>query len=405
MDYATSHIFFTTSLGIFTVALFVLSLVDRRVVGARWLAASTLADFFKTMLQGLNGHLPRFITVCVANEINVLVFVLMFLGLHWFVERKPFREWWWAVPIVCAMAIYPWMFLARLRLWSFAAISLPVIGLCAAAVQMLLRQKNERFVLAARLTAALLMIHIGMLLFRVSLSMKGLSASSSTRPWADPNWMYSMLLIMLVCFCVLLMYVLFTVIEMQSHIEHAAGADALTGAVNRRALGKYASREMEESERLGTSLAIMQIDLDHFKSINDTYGHPAGDAVLCAFVDLARDHLRSCDVIARTGGEEFVLLLPNMNAAEAAQVADRLRHSFEQMRVHYDGRMIVATASFGVTERQRGESLAMMMKRADALLYRAKSEGRNRVVLEDAALPKRPVLVEMPQQRVDGKSA
>jgi len=149
----------------------------------------------------------------------------------------------------------------------------------------------------------------------------------------------------------------------------------------------------------------MQIDLDHFKSINDTYGHPAGDAVLCAFVDLARDHLRSCDVIARTGGEEFVLLLPNMNAAEAAQVADRLRHSFEQMRVHYDGRMIVATASFGVTERQRGESLAMMMKRADALLYRAKSEGRNRVVLEDAALPKRPVLVEMPQQRVDGKSA
>jgi len=73
--------------------------------------------------------------------------------------------------------------------------------------------------------------------------------------------------------------------------------------------------------------------------------------------------------------------------------------------VHYDGRMIVATASFGVTERQRGESLAMMMKRADALLYRAKSEGRNRVVLEDAALPKRPVLVEMPQQRVDGKSA
>jgi diguanylate cyclase len=105
-------------------------------------------------------------------------------------------------------------------------------------------------------------------------------------------------------------------------------------------------------------------------------------------------------VIARTGGEEFALLLPNMNAAEAAQVADRLRHSFEQMRVHYDGRMIVATASFGVTERQRGESLAMMMKRADALLYRAKAEGRNRVVADDVSVRK-PVLVDMGQRRSD----
>jgi len=403
MDYTTSHIFFTTSLGIFTVALFVLSLVDRRVVGARWLAGSTFVDFLKTTLQGLNGHLPRFVTVCIANEINVLVFVLMFLGLHWFVVRKPFREWWWSIPLACVMAIYPWMFLARLRLWSFALISLPVIVLCAAAIVMLLRQKNERFFVAARLTAALLVIHIGMLLFRVGLSMKGLSASSSTRPWADPEWMYSMLLIMLVCFCVLLMYVLFTVIEMQSHIEHAAGVDALTGALNRRALGKYASRELEETEQIGASLAIVQIDLDHFKAINDTYGHGAGDAVLCAFVDLAREHLRSCDVIARTGGEEFVLLLPNTNAAEAARIAEGLRHSFEQMRVHYDGKMIVATASFGATERQHGESLTTMMKRADALLYRAKSEGRNRVVADDVA--RKPVLVDIGQQRRSDRSA
>jgi diguanylate cyclase (GGDEF)-like protein len=125
--------------------------------------------------------------------------------------------------------------------------------------------------------------------------------------------------------------------------------------------------------------------------------------VLCAFVDLAREHLRSCDVIARTGGEEFVLLLPNMNAAEAARVAEGLRHSFEQMRVHYDGKMIVATASFGATERQHGESLTTMMKRADALLYRAKSEGRNRVVADDAA--RKPVLVDIGQQRRSDRSA
>ena len=209
-----------------------------------------------------------------------------------------------------------------------------------------------------------------------------------------------MLLIMLVCFCVLLMYVLFTVIEMQSHIEHAAGEDALTGALNRRSLSKHAARELEESERLGTSLAIVEIDLDHFKSINDTYGHGAGDAVLCAFVDLTKEHLRGRDVIARTGGEEFVLLLPDTNTEDAARIAEKLRHSFEQMRVHYDGRMIVATASFGVAERQRGESLATMMKRADALLYRAKSEGRNRVAAEEVS-SRRPVLVDIGKQRSD----
>jgi diguanylate cyclase (GGDEF)-like protein len=395
MDYTTSHIFFLVCLGLFTVALFALSLADRSVVGARWLAASTLLDFVKTMLQGLNGHLPRFATVCMANELNVLGFLAMFLGLRWFVVRRPFRGWVWLVPVGTVMAIYPLMFMASMRLWSFAVISLPVLVISVVTVWMLLTQNIERFNVAARITAGLLIVHMAALSFRIAVSLAGYSAATVSSPWADARWMYSMLAIMLVAYCLLLMYALFTVIEMHSNVAHAAGVDALTGALNRRELMKQAARELARSERMGTPLAIVGIDLDHFKRLNDTFGHGGGDAALCAFVDLAREQLRSSDTIARTGGEEFVLILPGQDAISAAKTAETLRHALERMRVHYEGRMIVATTSAGVTQMRPGDSLAAMLKRADALLYRAKEKGRNCVETDEMSMPPaKPVLVE-----------
>jgi diguanylate cyclase (GGDEF)-like protein len=409
MDYTTSHVFFLVCLGLFTVALFSLSLADRSVVGARWLAASTLIDFIKTTLQGLNGHLPRLVTVCVANELNILGFLAMFLGLRWFVVRRPFERWLWLVPVAAVMAVYPLMFLAQMRQWSFAAVSLPVMAISAASAWILLRHEVERFAVPARIMAALLMMHMVALGFRIALSMAGYSAASSLRPWADARWMYSMLAIMLVAYCMLLMYALFTVIEMHSNVAHAAGVDALTGALNRRELMKHAARELARSQRMGTPLSVAAIDLDHFKRLNDTYGHGGGDAALCAFVDLVKENLRGTDAIARTGGEEFVLVLPGLDAMGATGVAEALRHALEQMRVHYEGRMIVATTSVGVTEMRAGDSLSSMLKRADTLLYRAKAEGRNCVVSDEAlhTFPAKPVLVERlgTQRTQSGKTA
>jgi len=396
MDYTTSYAFFLVCLGLFTIALISLSLADRSVVGARWLAASTLIDFIKTLLQELNGHLPRFVSVCVANELNILAFLAMFLGLRWFVVRRRFTGWGWMAPIAAVMLIYPLMFLARMRTWSFAVIALPVIGICAATVWILLRHHGERFAVPARVTAGLLMVHMTALSFRMALSMAGYSAANSVSPWADARWMYSMLAIMLVSYCMLLMYALFTVIEMHSNVAHAAGVDALTGAMNRRELMKHGARELGRCQRAGTPLSIVGIDLDHFKRLNDTYGHGGGDAALCAFVDLVKENLRGTDAIARTGGEEFVLVLPGLDATGGAIVAEALRCSLEQMRVHYEGRMIVTTTSMGVTEMREGDSLAALLKRADSLLYRAKAQGRNCVVAEEQLypIPAKPVLVE-----------
>jgi diguanylate cyclase (GGDEF)-like protein len=395
MDYTTSHIFFLVSLGLFTVALFSLALVDRSVVGTLWLAASTLIDFTKTLLQELNGHLPRFVTVCVANELNILAFLAMYLGLRWFVVRKPFGGWVWLLPVAAVMAIYPIMFFEQMRRWSFSVASSSVLGVCAVTVWMLLRQKNERFTIASRLTAFFLTLHMVALTYRCVLSIQGRSAVSVNSPWQDARWMYSMLAIMLIAYCILLLYVLFSVLEMHGNVAQAAGMDALTGALNRRALMKHAEQELAQSERLGRSLSIVGLDLDNFKKVNDMHGHGGGDVTLCAFVDLVKEQLRTGDVIARMGGEEFVLMLPGMDASCAARMTENLRHSLAQMRVHYDGRMIVMTASAGVTEMQAGDSLAAMLKRADASLYRAKAEGRNCVVLGDQVVqhPK-PVLVE-----------
>lgn len=405
MDYSTSYIFFLVSLGLFTLVLFTLSLVDRSVVGARWLAASTLLDFTKTLLQTFHSDLPRVVAVCVANELNVCAYVAMFFGLRWFIARRPFRGWLWLSPVFLTLAIYPVLFLLHIRQWSFSVISLPVVLLCAATAWMLARQQDERFTIPSRIVAALMTVQVFAVSFRMTLSIMGFPKVPDS-PWSDDRWMYSMLVIILVGYCMLMMYAVFTLIEMHSRVAYAAGVDSLTGALNRRALMKHGAAEIARSRQLGHPLAVICIDLDNFKQVNDTYGHAGGDVALCAFVDLVREHLRNSDLIARTGGEEFIVLLPGMDASGAAHVAERLRHNMEQMRIHYDGRMIMATASAGVTLLQHDDSLATMLKRADQSLYRAKAEGRNRVVMdEEIVLHPKPILVERPTVQRSGKTA
>lgn len=394
MDYTTSFVFFLVSLGLFTVALTSLAVVDKTVIGARWLAASTLVDFFRTFLQGLIGSAPRTITVFLANELNIASFALMFLGLRWFVVRAPFRRWGAAALVLADMALYAVLFRMDTRHWSFTVAALPILVMGAALTWMLLRQRDPRFLIPSRLAAAFLGVYTLVLTYRCMLSLRQFSRAADS-PWANPAWMYSMLGLMLMSYCLLLMYVLFTVVEMHSSVAYAAGIDPLTGALNRRAWIKHASRMLARCERREQPVALVAIDLDNFKRVNDTYGHGGGDAALCAFVDLVKEQLRPEDMIARLGGEEFALLLPGMDTIDAARTADGLRHNLEQMRVHYDGRMIQTTASAGVTEMQSGDSLDDMLKRADALLYRAKSEGRNLVLTEDTVVfPAGPVLVE-----------
>lgn len=169
----------------------------------------------------------------------------------------------------------------------------------------------------------------------------------------------------------------------REHLEEQrqkALIDPLTGLPNRAAWTEQVEREMLDWQENGGHLAMAILDLDHFKRINDSYGHLAGDKVLKIVADQLRKRLRPRDFIARFGGEEFVLLLPQTSPAAAAQVAEVLRAAIEACPFHFKGERVVITTSIGLSTFRSGERGDQVLKRADAALYRAKDQGRNRVL-------------------------
>ncbi|WP_312779716.1 diguanylate cyclase [Acidovorax temperans] len=165
-------------------------------------------------------------------------------------------------------------------------------------------------------------------------------------------------------------------------IRQLATHDDLTGLLNRRAMLDRMQLEQRRSLRSGSPLLIAQLDIDHFKVVNDTHGHAAGDLVLQSFADTVRRNVRDTDVLARWGGEEFVLLLCDTPAADAVALMERLRQAVQAMQVPVpqgDG-PITVTVSIGLARHTPADPLAGTLERADQALYAAKAGGRNRVV-------------------------
>jgi diguanylate cyclase (GGDEF)-like protein len=159
----------------------------------------------------------------------------------------------------------------------------------------------------------------------------------------------------------------------------AAATDPLTGLLNRRGFFEAAGGLMAISRRQRMApVSVLAFDLDHFKAINDTSGHAAGDAVLQLFAKVARETLRATDVVGRLGGEEFVAVLPS-TAAEAAIAAERVRAALAAASIVRNGRRITATVSIGVASGSPATAIDLLITRADDALYRAKENGRNRV--------------------------
>ncbi len=173
-------------------------------------------------------------------------------------------------------------------------------------------------------------------------------------------------------------------IRMATLVEESrwmATTDTLTGLLNRRAFVEWGRREVLRSTRYQDPLSMLLLDVDHFKAINDQRGHAVGDTVLSCLARLLTANVRSCDVVARWGGEEFVIALPSTPLEGATQVADRIRRELEIHEiVDPGGSRVPVTASFGVAQLQSKELLEELVDRADRAMYGAKSAGRNRVV-------------------------
>jgi diguanylate cyclase (GGDEF)-like protein/PAS domain S-box-containing protein len=171
--------------------------------------------------------------------------------------------------------------------------------------------------------------------------------------------------------------------RIDAELRSAAETDFLTGAYNRRFLFDAATRELARCRRDGIPFSAIAMDIDHFKRINDSHGHDAGDRVLVALARRMRDGIRGSDVFARLGGEEFVMILPGTPLATAVQVAEKFRGFAGEIEVAHEPEPIRITVSFGVATDEDG-SLDALLKRADAALYDAKQQGRNRVCVRRA---------------------
>jgi diguanylate cyclase (GGDEF)-like protein len=162
-------------------------------------------------------------------------------------------------------------------------------------------------------------------------------------------------------------------------LAELATIDSLTGLLNRRAFFEHTERARLLALRQKQSVAMMMLDIDYFKRLNDRYGHAAGDEALCAFARTAQSILREHDILGRLGGEEFALLLPATDVVGAMQAAERLRAAVESAPVTVEGETLVLTVSIGVVMVDAAEHINQALARADHALYTAKSGGRNRV--------------------------
>jgi two-component system cell cycle response regulator len=173
--------------------------------------------------------------------------------------------------------------------------------------------------------------------------------------------------------------------QLDQSLEMAV-TDPLTGLHNRRYISSRLRQALASANNGGAPVSVMIADIDHFKSINDLYGHEAGDVVLQGFAGRMQSALRALDLAARYGGEEFLVVMPGAGMAEARIAAERLRSTVaEEPFVLEDGTDIAVTVSVGLAQASFGETFEALLRRADAALYTAKNEGRNQVQAADAA--------------------
>lgn len=165
-------------------------------------------------------------------------------------------------------------------------------------------------------------------------------------------------------------------------LDKLSRTDPLTGLANRRALLQSLERERQRGDRQGRPFSVILLDVDHFKRFNDRHGHEVGDRVLVGVAGALRGGARAVDEVARWGGEEFLVLLPECETSGAEELAARLQERIRALEVGGDEGPLKVTATLGVATRRSGEDIDAVVRRADAALYRGKEAGRDRVVVD-----------------------
>ncbi len=317
------------------------------------------------------GTFPNFVSITLPRILFPTGLFLGYVGAQRFFGQTP-RYWPWLVLITVAMAVQIWFtfgepnFAARLRVSGALSVCLFV-----AFVNLLRKQAMNSF--AKILTMGVLLSMCAIVSMRLLTALMwpvGMDIYDSS-----PHHMVYLSALSVFILLLSVSVVLMAAERMHTEMAYLASHDSLTNALTRRHMNEVCSIELDRSQRHGHSLALLIMDLDHFKVINDTHGHQRGDRVLVDFVRKVNVLLRRPDQLGRFGGEEFLVLLPETSLAEALSVAERIRAACAAPSTEPS-----CTVSIGVaTNSQGNDTVDSLIARADAAVYRAKTKGRNRV--------------------------
>jgi diguanylate cyclase (GGDEF)-like protein len=351
---------------------------------------------------GLAAYMPPdwqsdYLAITLGNAVRLFSVGCLWQGVRIFEHRKP-------------------------AMFRHIGICLVWVGLCA--VPAFFESMDARVILASLLTATFaglaawelwrerqeaLASHWATMLTFASFATINL-ARAAMAPWApfpmgarpvDPTWLAVFMWVVFAhAALAAVLFLSMTLERREAEQRSFALSDPLTGLMNRRAFADFAGRMNRRRTGYRSSLALLVLDLDHFKSVNDRFGHEIGDRMLKAFADVAENNVRPSDQLFRMGGEEFCFALPETPLTEAILVAERIRRAFEAASIETSFGVARGTVSIGVAATQFALEVEVLVAAADAAVYEAKARGRNRVVAAEPNSLLRPAGAHQPTRRM-----
>jgi len=362
---------------------------NTQITAVAWWGCAHLLRAGSVVLFGMYGNVSEAISIDLANAVLLLSFAVTWTGARLF-DGRP------ALPMYAVAGPVAWLIVAHLP--SFADIQVRVLvasGIVTTytwlAAYEFWRGRNEPLV--SRWPAIfMLFAHGSLFLLRTPLA-DVLPWSPSNTDVFDSVWL-TVLSFEALLFTIAIAFIFLAMAKERTEYRHrtAAMVDPLTGIANRRSFLHEGNEVMKRHAARARPAAVLLIDLDHFKSINDRFGHAIGDRVLQVFAEAAKSNLRASDLVGRLGGEEFAAVLYDAGRKKALALAERIRASFAEVAAEVDGRPVGATLSIGVVVNvDQPLNVPELLRQADEALYYAKERGRNRVELAalDLVLPRK----------------
>ncbi len=369
------------------IALFIVSRTSPAFKGTKWLAAAYLAGAVASGLRIFPEAMPEPWLVYLSNTLVLVVYLLLYCALLRVLEPGGSRPWIATGALVAQACLGPFLLHgSHAYQWRASLMTLllmaTLIHICYLVLKQGLPGQGRPTSIGMRAATGSMVAVLGLnLVFSLFHGLVVAARSAPLSPVVLEQMMVANMVVTIVCATgILLCFLWMTAERLQRDLEIQARLDGLTGLLNRRALEEEFAREAERSDRNKEALSLVLLDLDHFKFVNDLYGHYAGDLLLCDVARILQQTLRRMDLVARIGGEEFVALLPQTEKSEADTIAERLRQEIQLSQVALGRSQLSVTASIGVAVwHGDGDNWQSLLQRADAGMYLAKNAGRNRV--------------------------